>query len=182
VRAPNLAEKDLRSLLKRRKLSLSRITLPEALDAFLAFYRDVRDYEVVAEGDGVVAYVDVTDYGRGTRYEFGFNRLLRLPQASTSLGNHRLPALRLRLRLCFKWDMEVVQDLLPDGTWSGCGWSVEEVDELAAMVRESKRYQVMAAKDPSEATVALEHTTYRPTEIRPPADTRQMWWGVLDVA
>jgi hypothetical protein len=113
-------EKEFRSFLRARPLKLSSLTLPIAFDAMAEFWTTTRFSNVLTEGgDGIACYQDVTDHGRGTRLEIGFIRLLRL-QSDCSLPPS--PVHRLRLRICYKWDMDVIKHLLPAGTWSFACW------------------------------------------------------------
>jgi len=179
MRPPEQAEKDLRRFLRERSVTLKQLGLEQALLLMESFYREVRDYDVLPEGDGLVAYEDVTDHGRGTRLEIGLIRLFRLSPPDPNATY--MPAIRLRLRLCFKWDMDVVSKVLPEGSWSVDCWPPEESRTLVEAVRSNPAYTVMAEKTPSEVNISLEAASYRPLAIRPKADARQMWWGVCDV-
>jgi hypothetical protein len=180
MRNPAQAEKDLRAFLKKQSLSLKSLALPQALELMLNFYREIRDYQVLPhEGDALVVYEDVTDHGKGTRLEIGINRLFLLPPSDQE--SVRKPALRLRLRLCFKWDMDVIKHVLPTGSWSLQCWSPEESATLLEAVQRNGAYQTMAGKTPSEANIILEETSYLPSALRPEPDVKQMWWGVCNV-
>lgn len=154
--------------------------LPQALSLMSAYYQDVRDYDVIpAEGDGLVVYDDITNRGRGTRFEIGIVRLFCLPKDKASTG--RRPALRLRLRLCYKFDMDVATGILPEDTWSYHCWSTADVAGVLEKLANETAYQVLRDKMPAEVNISLEETSYLPSRKQPAADAQQNWWGVWDV-
>ena len=152
---PHDAEKQLRAFLKQRSLVLSTMTLPQAWEVMKGFWFGVKFSGIVEpEGDALAAYEDVTDHGRGTRLELGIVRVLRLhPEAGEEL---KWPALRLRLRLCYKWDMDVVRDVLPAGTWSYACWHEGQFDSFQDAVLATPGYRTMAGKKPAEARIAMD--------------------------
>lgn len=179
-RNPAQAEKDLRSLLRANKQTLKGMMLPQALSLMSAYYQDVSDYDVITtEGDGLVVYDDITNRGRGTRFEIGIVRLFCLPsdKASTELQ----PALRLRLRLCYKFDMDVATGILPEDTWSHYCWSPAGITTVLEKLGKETAYQVLQGKVPAEVNISLEETTYLPTKKLPAPDAQQNWWGIWDV-
>lgn len=181
MRSPDMAEKELRTLLRSRSLKLSALVLPDAFEAMMSFYQSCRDFDVLApEGDGLVAYEDVTNHERGTRLEIGFTRLFRLFPGSEE--DSRWPALRLRLRLCYKWDMDVIKLVLPAQTWSMSCWSIDELEPFRESVLRTTGYTVMKDKKPAETNISLEETTYRRNQYRSTPEVKQMWWGVQDVS
>jgi hypothetical protein len=177
---PAISEKLLRRLLKERSLRLGNLTLSNALEAMVTFYLDAADFAVVPDGDGLVVYEDVTDYGRGTRLEVGISRIFRLAPADE--GNHKWPAIRLRLRTCFKWDHAIVAEVLTEDTWCEVCWSRDGIAELKARTALHTAYRVLRDRVASEAAISFERTTYSPGNLRPAPEARQMWWGVRDVA
>jgi len=181
MRDPHACEKDLRSFLRARFLKLPGLTLPTALNVISEFYNDVRDFDVIAsEGDGLAAYSDITNHGRGTRLEIGFTRLLRLRSQNDNANNNRYPALRLKLRLCFKWDMDVIK--LSEPTWAFDCWCDSGVDKFRAAVERTEAYSVQKDKPPSEVNIVLENSFYRRDKYRLEPDVKQMWWGNVNVA
>jgi hypothetical protein len=181
MRDPHSSEKELRSLLRGRALKLAGMKLPTALDLISDFYKKVRDFDVVDnEGDGLAAYKDTTDHGRGTRIEIGFTRLFRLRPDNEN--DFRYPALRLRLRHCFKWDMDVIKFVLPEPTWSFDCWSAGELEQFRMAVENTVGYSMLKEKVPSEVNIVLEDASYRREKYKFEPDVKQMWWGNVDVA
>jgi hypothetical protein len=115
-----------------KALKLTTLTLPQAFEAMAEFWVSERDFDVLAQNrDGLACYEDVTNHGRGTRLEIGLVRLLRVTSDS---GQVRWPAHRLRLRLCYKWDMDVIKYVLPAGTWCFACWDPVELDTFKRSV------------------------------------------------
>ncbi|MFZ6746042.1 hypothetical protein ACO0LC_22685 [Undibacterium sp. JH2W] len=176
---PAQSEKELRTLLRANKQTLKTMTLPQALRLMAAFYQDARDYDVVqAEGDGLVVYDDITNRGRGTRFEIGIVRLFCLPHNEAATGPQ--PALRLRLRLCYKLDMGIVTELMAEDTWSYDCWSVQDMARVLQSVEKGPAYQLLHDRIPAEVNINLEETTYLSAEKHPRPDAQQNWWGVWD--
>ncbi|BBB69079.1 hypothetical protein UNDYM_4826 [Undibacterium sp. YM2] len=176
---PAQSEKDLRALLRANKQTLKAMKLPQALNLMSAYYQDVRDYDVIAaEGDGLVVYDDITNRGRGTRFEIGIVRLFCLP--SDKASTEPQPALRLRLRLCYKFDMDIATSVLAEDTWSYHCWSVADLARVLDKLADETAYQVLQDKQPAEVNISLEETTYLPSRKQPAADAQQNWWAVWD--
>lgn len=173
---PLLVEKQFRAFLGARSLKLASLTLPQAFDAMAAFWIEVRDFEVLAEnGDGIACYQDVTDHGRGTRLEIGFVRILRVAPEDSGLA---WPAHRLKLRVCFKWDRDVISKVLPAGSWSFACWNIGEFESFKRSLVDTAGFSVMREKTVAEANVLLDTIASQPRMLQPEAD-RQMWWGVM---
>ena len=173
-------EKEFRAFMHSRGLKLASLKLPDALDAMSEFWGTGNEFETLSvDGDALVAYEDVSDYGKGTRLELGFIRLLRLPLGAEE--GHIGRAVRLRLRLCYKWDMDVIRDVLPHGTWSLACWAHKDVAAFKQVIREKAAFLAMFEKLPSEVRVTLEDAVYPLVEYRPGIESRQMWWGIRDV-
>lgn len=170
-------EKEFRSFLRARSLKLSALTLPTAFDAMAEFWTTRRFSDIPAEdGDGIACYEDVTDHGRGTRLEIGIVRLLRLPSEGSEAPSQ---AHRLRLRVCYKWDMDVIKHVLPGGTWSFACWHFQEFESFKQTVHSTAGFSTMRDKKPAEANVSFDTVSPVLSVLKPAGDARQMWWGVL---
>lgn len=173
-------EKKFRAYMRSRGLKLAGLKLPHALDAMSDFWCTEIETKVHdVDGDALVVYEDVTNHGKGTRLELGMVRLLRFPPESEDVGVGR--ALRLRLRLCYKWDMDVIRDVLPHGTWSLACWARADVVAFKQAISEMAGVKAMYDKAPSEVNVTFEDAICPLTNVRPSPGSRQMWWGVSDV-
>lgn len=169
-------EKEFRLFLRARSLKLSSLTLPIAFDAMAEFWTSNRYPNVLADdGDGIACYEDVTDHGRGMRLEIGIVRLLRLPSEDREAPS---PAHRLRLRVCYKWDMDVIKHVLPAGTWSFVCWDFQKFELFKQTVLSTVGFSAMRHKKPAEANVSFDIVSTVPSELKPVVDARQMWWGV----
>jgi hypothetical protein len=170
-------EKEFRAFLRSRSLKLSALTLPIAFDAMEEFWTTNRFSGVLADnGDGIACYEDVTDHGRGTRLEIGVVRLLRLPSSDSDLHS---PVHRLRLRLCYRWDMDVITHVLPAGTWSFACWDFRDFESFKRSVCSTAGYSAMQDKKPAEANASFDTVSAVADDLVPAAGTRQMWWGVI---
>lgn len=178
---PFQVEKEFRSFLRARSLKLSSLTLPTAFDAMAEFWTISRFSNVLTEDrDGIACYEDVTDHGRGTRLEIGLVRLLRLPCEGSEVEGSEVPSPvhRLRLRVCYKWDMDVIKHVLPAGTWSFACWDFQEFESFKQTVLSTAGFSAMRHKRPAEANVSFDVVSAVPSELKPAVDSRQMWWGV----
>jgi hypothetical protein len=176
-RSPIHVEKEFRSYLRSKSLKLASLTLPEAVETMAEFWTSHRDFDVLAQnGDGIAAYEEVSDHGRGTRLEIGLVRLLR---ASSDSSDVPWPAHRLRLRLCFKWDMDVIKYVLPAGTWAFACWDTRELDAFKRAVFETPAFSTMREKKPAEVTVSFDTVSSVPHMLTPQPESRQLWWGVI---
>lgn len=170
-------EKEFRSFLRARSLKLSSLTLPIAFDAMAEFWTANRFSNVLAEdGDGIACYQDLTDHGRGTRLEIGLVRLLRLPPDGSLAAS---PVHRLRLRICYKWDMDVIKHVLPAGTWSFACWDARELDAFRQVISNTAGFTTMREKKPAEVNASFETVTPLRHLLKPEPGARQMWWGVM---
>lgn len=170
-------EKEFRSFLRAKSLKLSSLTLPIAFDVMAEFWATNGFSNVLAEdGDGIACYEDVTDHGRGTRLEIGLVRLLRLPSDAILAPSQ---VHRLRLRVCFKWDADVVKHVLPAGTWSFACWDARELSAFKQAIFATAGFATMREKKPSEVSASFETVTSVPHQLTPEPGARQMWWGVV---
>lgn len=170
-------EKEFRSFLRAKSLKLSSLTLPIAFDAMAEFWISNEFTDVLAEdGDGIACYEDVTDHGRGTRLEIGIVRLLRLPSDGLFASS---PVYRLRLRVCYKWDMDVIKHVLPAGTWSYACWDARELNPFKQAIFDTAAFSTMREKKPAEVNALLDTVTSVPHQLKPQPGSRQMWWGVM---
>lgn len=177
---PTTSEKDLRALLRLHKQTLKSMLLPQALGLMAGYYRDT-DYTVASPGDdALVVYKDITNRGRGTRFEIGIIRLFCLDNAGTGASMEPQAALRLRLRLCYKFDMEIITELMSEDFWSYHCWSVQDMPALLTQVMATPAYQLLQGNLPAEVNINLEETTYLPGKKQPGPDPQENWWGVWD--
>lgn len=175
---PATSEKDLRALLRLNKQTLKGMLLPQALSLMAGYYQDTR-YDVASpDDDALIVYKDITNRGRGTRFEIGIVRLFCLADAGA--GAEPQAALRLRLRLCYRFDMEIITELMSEDFWSYHCWSAQDLPALLAKVLATPAYQLLQGNLPAEVNINLEETTYLPGEKHPGSDPEENWWGVWD--
>lgn len=109
------------------------------------------------------------------RLEIDFIRLLRVVPGDPG---EPWQAYRLRLWVCYRWDMDVVKYVLRAGTWSFTCWDAAQIDEWARSVQTTAGYRTMCDKTPAEVKVTLEAIASVPRVLKPDPGARQMWWGV----
>ncbi|QKY03924.1 hypothetical protein G3257_17795 [Janthinobacterium lividum] len=169
-------EKEFRSFLRFKCLKLNSLTLPQAFEAMEEFWASHTGFDVLAQaGDGIACYEDVTDHGRGGRLEIGLVRLLRVPPDDSEIP---WPTHRLRLRLCYRWDMDVITKVLPAGTWSFACWDAAELNLFKQSVFDTPGFATMVGKKPAEVSVSFDTVSSLPHMLKPEPEARQMWWGV----
>ncbi|GGY41277.1 hypothetical protein GCM10007387_24020 [Pseudoduganella albidiflava] len=177
IKESSQVEKEFRSFLRAKSLKLSSLNLPTAFDAMAEFWTATRFCNVLAEdGDGIACYEGVTDHGRGTRLEIGLVRLLRLPFDPILAPS---PVHRLRLRICYKWDMDVIKHVIPAGTWAFACWDANELSAFKQAIVNTAGFSTMRGKKPAEVTALLETVTSVSHQLKPEPGARQMWWGVM---
>ncbi|MTV55712.1 hypothetical protein [Pseudoduganella buxea] len=170
-------EKESRFFFRSRSLKLSSLTLPIAFDAMEEFWTTSRFSDVLPEnGDRIACYEDVTEHGRGTRLEIGLVRLLRPSSSDSKLSS---PVNRLRLRLCYRWDMDVIAHVLPAGTWAFACWDFPEFETFKRSVLNTAGFSAMQDKKSAEVNALFDMVSAVQNELKPAAEARQMWWGVL---
>jgi hypothetical protein len=180
MRSPLSAEGELRKLLRAECGSLSAVTLENALQLASNFYESVRDFATDGDdGDGFVVYKDVTNHGKGTRLEVGMVRAycLREDIASTI----RRSAMRLRLRCCYRFDHEIVSEVLSEPTWSLYCWNPTDLAAVLSATRAKAAFRVLSTRKPAEVNVSTEQASYLASAKNPRPDAKQMWWTVADV-
>ena len=181
MRSPLTAESQFRKLLRAECRPLGSLTLGEALRVASSFYRSVRDFETDGEdGDGFVVYEDVTKQGGGTRLEVGIVRAFCLPDNSPSPG--RRSAVRLRLRCCYKFDLEITSEVLSEPTWSLYCWSPANLEALVSAAQEKAAFKKLSSRKAAAVHISTEQTSYFSGGKNPRSDAKQMWWAVADVA
>jgi hypothetical protein len=181
LRSPLSAEQDLRKMVRGHCGALGRATLDQALQMTSDHYRKVRDFETDGDdGDGFVVYEDVTNHGRGTRLEVGMVRVFCLRDDMATSGLR--PALRLRLRCCYRFDHAIVSEVLAEPTWSLHCWNPVDLQGVLSSAREKAAFKVLAGRQAAAVSISTESTFYRLAAKNPRPDAKQMWWGVWDVA
>ena len=74
--------------------------------------------------------------------------------------------------------MDVIAHVLPVGTWAFACWDFSEFETFKRSVLNTAGFSTMQDKKPAEVNVLFDTVTAVQNELRPPAMTRQMWWGV----
>jgi hypothetical protein len=129
-------EKSLRQYLRTAGQHLKDLAAADAL-RFAAEHWQSTEVEGLkpTQGDGLVAYFELTNKSRGTVLEFGINRILRLPPIDEVKFWEWAPAYKLRLSISYKPTLEFFQLKAPKSVvdcWSK-GEALIFVDEVKSL-------------------------------------------------
>lgn len=132
------------------RIDLDELTANEALDAMVAFYREVRadDVEIEEDGDMLVAE---WSFGRGEEaFELHLTRQLIITEEDEDTEDEIW-----QLRLTLEFDVDLVNDVQPGRT----EWCSDPVDseELADAVREESFFDDLDGQEPSDVRLTYEH-------------------------
>jgi hypothetical protein len=170
----NDIEKALRAFLKLKKRSLKELTAVDALDLATDHWLST-DVEGVRpeRGDGLVAYFEVLNRGRGTLFEFGINRIMTFAQSNDDYIPW-LPAVKVRMSVAFKPNLEIFQ--LGPVVCNFMCWDKKAVEDFKEEIQASAPFRLVAAWSPHSAGVASEECTAPWGEPNHP--TRAMSWAI----
>jgi hypothetical protein len=146
-------EKSLRKLVRTKGLLLKSLDVDDVLSiAFESWISTSANGIRYDMGDGLVAYFELLDRGRGIRYEFGVNRILRLPVDPEALPwGGSAPGYSLRLSTGIRPDLGVFQ-LSPAVTTFAC-WDKGDGNAFVDEVRTSTPFKLMAAHGKQVASI-----------------------------
>jgi hypothetical protein len=103
-------EKSLRQSLRSTGHQLKDLTAPDALRIATEHWQSTEvDGLRPTQGDGLVAYFELLNRGRGNVLEFGINRILRLPPVDEVKFWEWAPGYKLRLSISYKPTLEFFQ-------------------------------------------------------------------------
>src|SRR4051794_28642516 len=103
-------EKSLRQLLRSNAAQLKNVTAMDVLHFATEHWCSTEiDGLRPTQGDGLVAYFELINKGRGTLFEFGVNRILRMPPQDDTKFWQWAPSFKLRLSVAFQATLEVFQ-------------------------------------------------------------------------
>lgn len=147
------SEKSLRAFVKSSGSLLKQLCAEDVLRLGVQHWLATQvDGARPETGDGLVAYFEMIDRGRGLHFEFGLNRIMtRVPDGE----NHRpwIPAHKLRLSMGFKATLEIFQ-LNPLVRSVAC-WSKDDASAFLEAVRSSAQFQVAASRRQASSGISL---------------------------
>jgi hypothetical protein len=167
-------EKAFRAFVKRKNRSLKELTAVDALDLATDHWLTT-DVEGLRpeRGDGLVAYFEVLNRGRGTLFEFGVNRIMTFAQSNDDYIPW-LPAVKVRISVAFKPNLEVFQ--LGPVVHSFMCWDKKAVQAFQGEIRESAPFRLVANWSPHSTGIASEECTAPWGEPNHP--TRALSWAI----
>lgn len=167
-------EKALRSFLKLSNRSLKELTAVDALDLATDHWLSVEVEGIRPErGDGLVAYFEILNRGRGTLFEFGINRIMTFAQPNDDYIPW-LPALKVRTSVAFKPNLEVFQ-LKPVACTFMC-WDKNLLQDFKAEIQASAPFRLVATWSQHSSGIASEDCAAPWGEPNHP--TRAMSWAI----
>jgi hypothetical protein len=151
---PSQSEALFRKQLRASGQLLKELSAEKALRAAVEFWRG-SEFEGLRsdQGDGLVAYFELMDRGRGAQYEFGINRFLRAATSPDADYEPWLPAHKLGLLVPFSPTLDVFQ--LKPAAVVFAVWAKDQSESFFAQVMQSAPFQVVAALEPRAAKVQL---------------------------
>jgi hypothetical protein len=139
---PEEAEKSLRQLLKSSGKTLKALSAEDLLQFATASWLETTVEGVRPEfGDGLVAYFELMDRGRGTVYEFGVNRIMSLPPEKDGFSAW-VPAFKLRISVAFKTTLQVFQ-LNPVVSSFAC-WDKQKTKGFIEEIQASPQFKLVS--------------------------------------
>ncbi|MBC3878626.1 hypothetical protein H8K38_12475 [Undibacterium sp. FT79W] len=146
-------EKSFRKLLKESGKTLRALSPADLLFVVGDFWLSTTPEGLREEnGDGLVAYFELTSRGKGIQYEFGVNRIMCFPPAPEQYSAW-LPALKLRCSLGYKATAEIFQLKAPVSTF-GC-WDKTKSKDFFDSVTNSPQFQLIKSYTHFSSGVAL---------------------------
>lgn len=136
-------QKSLRQFLKSSGQTLKNLSASDVLEVATDFWLATNVEGVRPEnGDGLVAYFELMNRGRGILYEFGVNRIMT-PASEGQDYSAWLPAFKLRLSVGFKTTLEVFQ--LRPAILSFACWDKQAAAGFVNEVRASSPFQLITS-------------------------------------
>lgn len=168
-------EPSLRRLLREEGVTLKGINTRTVLRLAIEHWIDTPVDEVRKDaGDGLVAYFEVMNAGRGTVYEFGVNRILR-PQHAEDGEFWKWPT-GYRLGLCATYALSpgILAGNLATAA-VGC-WSRDAVNEFRTSVESTAQFLALTSEVPKSGTIRYSECQVPPGE--PNHHSRGLTWAV----
>lgn len=168
-------EPSLRKLLRARGVTLKGIDAQSVLRLAIEHWIDTPVDGVRQDaGDGLVAYFEVMNTGRGTVYEFGVNRILRPPPPEDEEFWKWPTGHRLGLSATYALSAGILA-CKPATTTLDC-WSRGTVDEFRASVGHAAQFLALAAEAPKAGAIRYSECQVPPGE--PNHHSKGLSWAI----
>lgn len=158
-------ERSLRQSLRSAGHQLKDLAAPDALRFATEHWQSTEvDGLRPTQGDGLVAYFELVNRGRGSVLEFGINRILRFPPVDEVKFWEWAPGYKLRLSISYKPTLEFFQ-LKADKSVVDC-WS--KVDALAFVdeVKLLSLFQLVSQLEQHSSSISFTECDSPPSEAR----------------
>jgi hypothetical protein len=135
-------EKSLWQLLRSSRSQLKTITASDVLHFAIEHWLSTEiDGLRPTQGDGLVAYFELINRGRGTHFEFGVNRILRMTPQDEAKFWEWTPSFKLRFSVAFQATVEVFQ-MRPVSSVFAC-WDKGQIAPFVSQVEASSQFQLI---------------------------------------
>ena len=168
-------EKSLRQLLRSSRLQLKTITASDVLHSAIEHWRSTEiDGLRPTQGDGLVAYFELINRGRGTLFEFGVNRILRMAPQDEAKFWEWTPGFKLRFSVAYQATEEVFQ-MKPVTLVVAC-WDKGQISPFESQVEASSQFQLITQLPMHSSDIKFSECASHPGE----ADhaTRGLTWAL----
>jgi hypothetical protein len=168
-------EPSMRKLLRTRGVTLKGIDAQSVLRLAIEHWIDTPiDGFRKEAGDGLVAYFEVMNSGRGTVYEFGVNRILRPQPPEDDIFWKWPTGHRLGLSATYALSAGILA-CRPAAATLDC-WSRESVNEFQAFVERTAQFLALATEAPKAGTIRYSECQVPPGE--PNHHSKGLSWAI----
>lgn len=151
---PEDMESELRGALRQTGVQLKSMTAPTLLREAVAFWTSTTIEGIRPDGgDGLVAYSELIDRGRGMRFEFGISRVARAAPVDEGWSGGWMPGHVLRIACAVKPALEVFQ-LKPSVMMLDC-WDKARSETFISAIEASAPFHLIARTTPDWAGIRL---------------------------
>ncbi|MYM27448.1 hypothetical protein GTP58_03845 [Duganella sp. CY15W] len=156
-------EKSLRQSLRSAGQHLKNLDAPDALRLATEHWQSSEvDGLRATQGDGLVAYFELLDRGRGSVLEFGINRILRFPPIDGANFWEWGAGYKLRLSICYKPPLEFFQ-LNAAKSVVDC-WNKVDVLTFIDELKSLQLFNLVSQLEPHSSSISFTECDSPPTE------------------
>jgi hypothetical protein len=167
-------EKSLRQSLRFAGQQLKDLHAPDALRFATEHWQSTEvDGLRPTQGDGLVAYFELVNRGRGSVLEFGINRILRFPPIDGANFWEWVPGYKLRLSIAYKPPLEFFQLNTPKSAVD-C-WNKVDVLTFIDELKSLPLFKLVNQLEPHSSSISFTECDSPPTEAN--HSTKGLTWA-----
>lgn len=156
-------EKSLRQSLRSAGQHLKDLQAPDALRFATAHWQSTKvDGLRPTQGDGLVAYFELMNRGRGSVLEFGINRILRFQPIDGANFWEWVPGYKLRLSISYRPPLEFFQLNAPKSVVD-C-WNKVDVLTFIDELKSMPLFKLVNQLEPHSSSISFTECDSPPTE------------------